>query len=143
MGRRAERAILRKNLNMTLKELTRQDFGHESSNCVTIVTTAETEEQRAAVTTLETRLDAEEAELTASEKWDEAQQRIQARLTTETLTEQAPRKQTPSSDGDADPEVRERGEIVLTREFIGDMLQSRERRVGFRVSVAAPQRGRS
>ena len=111
---------------MSLKEL-RDKIEATKAELRTLLPAAETEDQIAAVTTLETRLDAEEAQLTASEKWDEAQQRIQARLTTETLTDQAPRQQTPSSDGDADPEVRERGEIVLTREFIGDMLNSRER----------------
>ena len=111
---------------MTLKEL-RDKIAATKTELRTALTTAETEDQIAAVTTLETRLDAEEAELTAAERWDEQQQRIQDRLTTDTLTDQAPRRQTPDSDQDADAEVRERGQIVLTREFIGDMLASRER----------------
>ena len=111
---------------MTLQEL-RDKIAATKAELRTLLPTAETDEQRTAVTTLETRLDAEEAELTAAEKWDEQQQRLQSRLTTETLTDQAPRRQTQGSEGSADGEVRERGEIVLTREFIGDMLQSRER----------------
>ena len=86
-----------------------------------------TDEARAAVYTAEARLVSEEAELVKAEKWDADQQRIQARLTTEALIDGAPRQQTPDSDGHADGEVRERGEIVLTREFIGDLLNSRER----------------
>ena len=111
---------------MTLQEL-RDKINATKAELRTLLPTAETDEQRTAVTTLETRLDAEEAELTAAETWDTAQQRLQSRLTTETLTEQAPRRQTQGSEGSADGEVRERGEIVLTREFIGDMLNSRER----------------
>ena len=90
-----------------------------------ILSTASTDEQIASVTTLEQRLDAEEAELTAAERWDEQQQRLQARLSTGDLDGQAPRRHTRASDGDADAEVRERGAIVLSREFIGDMLASR------------------
>ena len=103
------------------------------------MTTAETEEQRATVTTLETRLDSEEAALTAAEKWDEQQQRLQARLTTETLTEQAPRQQSSRQRRRRrSPKCRERGEIVLTREFLGDMLNSRERPwdAEYRIAVA-------
>ena len=111
---------------MTLQEL-RDKIAATKAELRTLLTTAETDEQIAAVTTLEQRLDAEEAELTAAEKWDEQQQRLQARLTTETLIDQAPRRQTRTSDRDADAEIRERGQIVLTREFIGDMLASRER----------------
>ena len=111
---------------MTLQEL-RDKINATKAALRTLLPKAETEDQIAAVTTLEQRLDAEEDELTAAEKWDEQQQRLQARLTTETLIDQAPRQQTRSSDQDADPEVRERGQIVLTREFIGDMLASRER----------------
>ena len=111
---------------MTLKEL-RDKINATKAELRALLPTAETDEQRAAVTTLETRLDAEEAELTAAETWDTAQQRIQARLTTEALIDGAPRQQTRGSEGSADGEVRERGEIVLTREFLGDMLNSRER----------------
>ena len=93
---------------MTLEEL-RDKISATKTELRTLLPTAETEEQIVAVTTLETRLDAEEAELTAAEKWDEQQQRLQSRLTTETLTEQAPRQQSHASDGDADGEVRERG----------------------------------
>ena len=111
---------------MTLKEL-RDKIEATKAELRTLLPAAETEEEIAAITTVEQRLDSEEGELSAAEKWDEAQQRIQARLTTETLIDKAPRKKTKASDGDTDPEVRARGEIVLTREFIGDMLQSRER----------------
>ena len=109
---------------MTLQEI-RDKIAATKVELRGILATAETEEQRAAVDTLEKRLDAEEAELTAAEKWDEQQQRLQARLSTNDLDSQAPRRQTRASDGDADPEVRERGQIVLTREFIGDMLATR------------------
>ena len=111
---------------MTLKEL-RDKINATKSELRTLLTTATTDEQHAAVDTLETRLNAEEAELVAAGKWDEQQQRLQARLTTADLTDQAPRQQSHASDADADPEVRARGQIVLTREFIGDMLQGRER----------------
>ena len=74
---------------MTLKEL-RDKIAATKAELRTLLPTAETDEQIASVTTLETRLDAEEAELTAAQKWDEQQQRLQSRLTTETLTEQAP-----------------------------------------------------
>ena len=70
---------------------------------------------------MEQRLDAEEAELEKAEKWDEQQQRLQARLTTDALIDDAPRQHTHASDVDADPEVQgARAEIVLTREFLGD-----------------------
>ena len=112
---------------MKLKEL-RDKITATKAELRTLLTTANgTKDQVASVTTLETRLDSEEAELTAAEKWDEQQQRLQDRLTTETLTEQAPRQQSHDSDADADAEVRERGQIVLTREFLGDMLNSRDR----------------
>lgn len=109
---------------MTLQEL-RDKINATKAELRTLLPKAETEDQIAAVTTLEQRLDAEEAELTAAEKWDEQQQRLQDRLSTDDLTGQAPRQQTRTSDGDADPEIRERGQIVLTREFLGDMLASR------------------
>ena len=81
---------------MTLKEL-RDKIEATKVELRTLLTSANgTEDQVASVTTLETRLDAEEAELTAAETWDEQQQRLQSRLTTETLTEQAPRRQTHS-----------------------------------------------
>ena len=58
---------------------------------------------------------------------DEQQQRLQDRLSTETLTEQVPRQHTRESALESEAEVRERGALVLTREFVGDMLNSRER----------------
>ena len=111
---------------MTLQEI-RDKIAATKVKLREVLPNAETEEQRAEVTTLETRLNAEEAELASSQKWDEQQQRLQDRLSTETLTEQAPRQHTRDSALEADPEVRERGQIVLTREFVGDMLNSRER----------------
>ena len=111
---------------MTLKEI-RDKIAATKNELRTLVTSAETEEQRASVTTLETRLDAEEAELASSQKWDEQQQRLQDRLSTETLTEQAPRQHTRDSALEAEAEVRERGQIVLTREFVGDMIQTHQR----------------
>ena len=111
---------------MTLKEL-RDKIAATKAELRTLVTSAETEEQRASVTTLETRLNAEEAELTEAQRWDEQQQRLQDRLSTETLTEQVPRQHTRESALDAEAEVRERGALVLTREFVGDMLNSRDR----------------
>ena len=111
---------------MTLQEI-RDKIAATKNELRTLVTSAETEEQRASVTTLETRLNAEEAELASSQKWDEQQQRLQDRLSTETLTEQVPRQHTRESALEAEAEVRERGALVLTREFVGDMLNSRER----------------
>ena len=110
---------------MTLKEL-QDKIAATKAELRKLLPDAETDEQRTAITTLETRLDAEETELTAAETWDEQQQRIQDRLSTADLTAQAQRQQTADSDADADAEVRERGQIVLTREFIGDMLASHE-----------------
>ena len=111
---------------MTLQEI-RDKIAATKNELRTLVTSAETEEQRASVTTLETRLNAEEAELKEAQRWNEQQERIQARLSTGVLIDGAPRKQTPASDLDADADIRENGEIVLTREFIGDLLNSRER----------------
>ena len=111
---------------MTLQEI-RDKIAATKNELRTLVTSAETEEQRASVTTLETRLNAEEAELASSQKWDEQQQRLQDRLSTETLTEQVPRQHTRESALEAEAEVRERGALVLTREFVGDMLNSRDR----------------
>ena len=109
---------------MTLKEL-RDKIAATKDELRTLLTTAETDEQIAAVDTLEQRLDSEEAELKAAEKWDAKQQRLQARLTTDTLSGQAPRQHSRASSIDADPEIRDRGQIVLTREFLGDMLATR------------------
>ena len=125
---------------MTLQEI-RDKIAATKVKLREVLPNAETEEQRAEVATLETRLNAEEAELASSEKWDEQQQRIQDRLSTETLTEQVPRQHTRESALEAEAEVRERGALVLTREFVGDMLNSRDRPWDFEYPLAPPDGG--
>ena len=112
---------------MTLKEI-RDKIAATKAKLREVLPNAETEEQRAEVLSLEERLNAEEAELAAAEKWDADQARIQARFSTGDLLSQAPRRHTRQSALDADPDTRENGAIVLTREFIGDILDTRDLR---------------
>ena len=115
---------------MTLQEL-RDKIAATKAKLREVLPTAETEEQRAEVTTLETRLNSEEEELASAQRWNEQQERIQARLGTESLIDGAPRQRTRESYEDADPSIREHGTVVLTREFLGDMLQMQGRELAW------------
>ena len=60
---------------MTLQEI-RDKIAATKAKLREVLPNAETDEQRAEVSTLEERLNSEEAELTDAQKWDEQQQRL-------------------------------------------------------------------